>query len=488
MPSLSTLFPAWFAAGDYWLSRWLFERALAAIYLIAFLVAAQQFPPLLGERGLLPVPRYLAATSFRRAPSLFHLHYSDRFLTAISWTGVALSALLIVGLPQSGPTWLPMLVWLLLWALYLSIVNVGQTFYGFGWESLLLEAGFLAVFLGAASHAPPRPILWLIRWLLFRVEFGAGLIKMRGDSCWKDLTCLYYHHETQPMPNPLSWYFHHLPKPLHKMEVAGNHILQLVVPFLLFAPQPIATVAGLAVVVHQTWLVFSGNFAWLNVVTLTLGIAAFDDRTLGLVLRFGHAPLTAPPAWYVGAALACTLLVLVLSYWPVRNLLSRRQAMNASFNPFHLVNTYGAFGSISRERHEIVLEATDAQTVTSDTVWREYEFKGKPGDPRRRPPQFAPYHLRLDWLMWFVPLSPAYAGGWLMPLVEKLLQNDRPILRLLRHNPFPDRPPTFLRASYYHYRFTTRSERRQTGAWWVRDRLGEFLPPMALSRASSAAA
>jgi hypothetical protein len=479
----------WYPASDSWLSRWLFERALAAIYLIAFLVAATQFPALLGERGLLPVPRFVAAVPFRRAPSLFHVHYSDRFLTVVAWIGIVLAALLLLGIPQAGPVWLPILAWLALWVLYLSILNVGQTFYAFGWESLLLEAGFLAIFLGPASIAPPVVILWLIRWLLFRVEFGAGLIKLRGDPCWRDLTCLYYHHETQPMPNPLSWYFHHLPKPIHRLEVAGNHFSQLVVPFGLFAPQPVAGLAALLILIHQAWLVLSGNFSWLNVLTMTLALAALDDRQLGAVLPLpaAHPESAAPPAWYVGLVLGCAALVVGLSYYPVRNMLSRRQAMNASFNPLHLVNTYGAFGSITRKRREVIVEGTDEPRVTPSTVWREYEFKGKPGDPRRRPPQTAPYHLRLDWLMWFLPLSTRLPHAWLPALVEKLLVNDPPTLGLLRHNPFPDKPPAFIRATLYTYRFTTPSERKETGAWWVRERVGAYLPPVRRAPADAAA-
>ncbi|HXF37875.1 MAG TPA: lipase maturation factor family protein, partial [Actinomycetota bacterium] len=186
-------------APDHWLSRFLFERALAGIYLLAFLVARNQFRPLLGEHGLLPVPRFVRLVPFRRAPSLFHRRYSDRLLAVVAWTGIGASALLLLGLPQRGPAWLPMLVWFACWALYLSIVNVGQTFYAFGWESLLLDAGFAAIFLGPSWAAPPAVMPWLLRWLLFRLEFGAGLIKIRGDRCWRDLTCLFYHHETQPM-------------------------------------------------------------------------------------------------------------------------------------------------------------------------------------------------------------------------------------------------------------------------------------------------
>ena len=203
----------WLAAPDYWLTRFVFERVLGVIYFVAFLVTINQFRPLLGERGLLPAPEFIRAVPFRASPTLFHLiGYSDRKLMTVAWAGVVLSVVAITGW-LDGPNYpIPfasMLVFALLWVFYLSIVNIGQTFYSFGWESLLLETGFLTIFLGGATTTPQFSLIVLMRWLLFRVEFGAGLIKMRGDRCWRDLTCLYYHHETQPMPNPLSWYFHH---------------------------------------------------------------------------------------------------------------------------------------------------------------------------------------------------------------------------------------------------------------------------------------
>src|SRR2546422_311758 len=210
----------------------------------------------------------------------------------------------------------------LLWILYLSIVNVGQTFSSFGWESLLLETGFLAIFLGAATTTPQFSLIVLMRWLLFRVEFGAGLIKMRGDRCWRDLTCLHYHHETQPMPNPLSWYFHHLPKRLHRVEVLGNHFAQLIVPWFLFFPQPVATLAGVVIVATQGWLVLSGNFAWLNFVTIALAISAFDNAALARVFPVAPSDALTTPLPYLALALAYTALIVVLSYRPARNLLS----------------------------------------------------------------------------------------------------------------------------------------------------------------------
>lgn len=469
----------WFTASDYWLGRLVFQRALAAVYLVAFLTAALQFRALIGERGMLPVPRFVERTPFNSAPSLFQLRYSDRFFAGCAWAGCAVSAALLAGLDSLLPLWGGMLLWLVPWALYLSIVNVGQTWYSFGWESLLLEVGFLAVFLGNDEVAPPIVVLFLLRWILFRVEFGAGLIKLRGDECWRRLTCLDHHHETQPMPGPLSWFFHHLPKPLHRVEVAANHVTQLVVPFLLFAPQPVATAAASAMIATQLWLVLSGNFAWLNWLTIVLALPVITFPT-------DSPAVSDPPLWYVVVVLTVSALLLALGYRPARNLVSRRQVMNRAFDPLHLVNTYGAFGTVSRIRYEVVVEGTADEAPREDSDWREYEFKGKPSDPRRRPRQFAPYHLRLDWLMWFAALSPMYADPWFGALVERLLRNDRDTLRLLRRSPFPaDAPPRYVRARLFHYRYTTWRELRDTGAWWKRTFVREFLPPTRLTEATA---
>ncbi|MEV0276950.1 lipase maturation factor family protein [Streptomyces sp. NPDC050610] len=468
----------WFASSDYWLARLVFQRGLAAVYLIAFVAAARQFRALIGERGMLPVPQYVARVPFRRSPSVFHLRYSDRFFALWAWAGALLSAAILAGAADAAPLWASMAMWAALWTLYLSIVNVGQIWYGFGWESLLLEAGFLAVFLGNARTGPPVLVLWLLRWLLFRVEFGAGLIKMRGDRCWRTLSCLDYHHETQPMPGPLSWFFHRLPRPAHRVETAANHVAQLVVPFGLFTPQPVATWAGAAVIVTQLWLVASGNFAWLNWLTILLAASAVDATRLP-----APAPphFAASPMWFEVVVLAVTALVLVLSYRPARNLLTRRQRMNTSFDPLRLVNAYGAFGSVSRTRREVVIEGTEDTEISEGTVWREYGFYGKPSEPQRWPRQFAPFHLRLDWMLWFVPLSPAYGRSWFDGFIERLLLNDPDTLRLLRRNPFPDRPPGYVRARMFRYRFTTWRELRETGACWHREYERDLLPPARLA-------
>ncbi|MGA9488698.1 MAG: lipase maturation factor family protein [Mycobacterium sp.] len=469
----------WLNAPEYWLSRLILERGIAGVYVLAFVAAARQFRALIGEHGLLPVPRFLARRSFKQSPSIFYVHYSDRFFATVAWSGAALSAAMACGLADVAPLGVTVVLWLLLWVLYLSIVNVGQAWYSFGWESLLLEVGFLAIFLGNDHVAPPVLAMWLARLLLFRLEFGAGLIKLRGDACWRDLTCLYYHHETQPMPGPLSWFFHHLPRPLHRIEAAGNHFAQLVVPFGLFAPQPVAGVAGAIIVATQLWLVLSGNFAWLNWLTILLACSAIDAQS---ALPGHRRPeLTAAPRWFVALVIVFAVLTLLLSYWPVRNMVSRRQRMNMSFNPFHLVNTYGAFGSVGRSRREVVIEGTDDARITDQTVWKEYEFKGKPTAVRRLPRQWAPYHLRLDWLMWFAAISPQYAQSWFRPFMLRLLQNDPPTLRLLRSNPFPDTPPHYVRAQLYRYRFTTAAELRRDHAWWHRSLEAVYLRPISLT-------
>jgi hypothetical protein len=472
------VFPDWFFAPDYALARLMVTRLVAVIYLVAFASAIGQFRGLLGERGLTPIPRFLAARTFRQAPSIFHFRYSDRFFAMVCWLGVVIAAGLLLGAGDLLPVAATMAVWAVLWVLYVSIVNVGQIWYGFGWESLRAEVGVLAIVLGPSSTVPAAPILWLVWWLLFRLEFGAGLIKMRGDRCWKNLTCLYYHHETQPMPGPLSWYFHHLPKPLHRVEAAANHVTQLVVPFLLFAPQPIRNTAAIIVVVTQLWLMVSGNFAWLNALTIVLAVGAMDNALLGHVLP--TPIMTTPPLWYDTAVAVVFVGTVLLSYFPVRNMIGPGQVMNRSFNRLHLVNTYGAFGSVTRIRHEIVLEGTHDRRLTPDTVWHAYEFRGKPGDPARRPRQYAPYHLRLDWLMWFVALSPRYGRSWMPSFVDKLLKNDPAIGRLLRHNPFAGAPPVFVRAQMFRYRFTTPAERRETKMWWHRELVGEFRKPVRL--------
>ncbi|MCR8669615.1 lipase maturation factor family protein [Agrococcus sp. HG114] len=500
---------AWLDAPHAELARQVLQRGTAAVFAVALLSTLLQFPALLGEHGLQPAPRYIAAGGLDGQPSIFRWHYSDRFLRILCLVCIAIALALVAGLPQAGPPWLPLLAFLVLWIVYLSILPIGQVFYGFGWELLLCEAGFLVAFLGSAQHAPPTLALLLIVWLVFRLEFGAGMIKLRGGREWRDLTALMYHHETQPMPGPLSRWAHLAPAWWHRLEVIGNHVAQLVAPWVLLVAvlgsvvadavgagardgsaslvlAAIATGAAAIMILTQGWLVITGNFAWLNWITIVLGFAAVDDRVVAWLL----------PAWpstraYEPTPVWFSILVAVVFLWyvwlsipSVRNLASRRQLMNASFNRLRLANAYGAFGTVTKRRDEIVIEGTLADAPRDDD-WVEYAFKGKPGDVRRVPGWFAPYHLRLDWLMWFLALGSH--GLWFEMLLVRLLEADRPTLRLLAGDPFDGRRPRWVRARVYRYRFATRAERRETGQWWMREGGSVLVPPVGAPRPSSAA-
>lgn len=480
----------WFTDGlwatDYEVARCILQRGVAALFVVAFVSSLNQFPALLGERGLLPATELLKHPRYLRGPTLFRrVRYTDGRLRAICVIGIVIAGALVLGLPQLGPPWVPMLAFLALYGLYMSIVHIGQTFYGFGWEMLILEAGFLVAFLGSNDQPPATAILVLNAWLVFRLEFGAGMIKIRGGREWRDLTALMYHHETQPMPGPLSRQAHLLPAWFHRGEVLGNHFAQLVVPWLLFAPQPIASIAAAVIVLTQLWLVFTGNFAWLNWITIVLACGAISDRVIEAVLpwvRISGADFADPPLWWLIVTLLITLLLVVLSWWPLRNLFARRQLMNASFNRWQLANAYGAFGTVTKQRIEVVIEGTAAADPGPED-WRPYEFKGKPGEVHRVPRQWAPYHLRLDWLMWFLPLGTVHER-WLYALLEKLLEADAATLRLLRIDPFDRDRPRWVRVRTYHYRFATRAEFRRTRQRWIRTPRQVVIAPVGLPGSS----
>ncbi|WP_420096964.1 lipase maturation factor family protein [Brevibacterium sediminis] len=484
-------------AGDYTISREIIQRGFGVLFLIAFASAFNQFPALLGKRGLTPAPRFIALTSARQAPTIFRwkrFAYSDRRLRLVCVVGMVLAASAIIGLPQSGPAWVPIPVFLAMWALYFSIVSIGQRFYGFGWESLLLEAGFLVGFLGSHEVAPALPMILLLRWFVFRVEFGAGMIKMRGDASWRNLTAMDYHHQTQPMPGPLSRRAHLMPGWWHKAETLGSHIVQLAAPWLLFLPQPIASFAAVAIILTQLALVISGNYAWLNWATILLACSGISDTFFrwivggpfpewgwNSVVGIFTDPTTTEAAAFVAvpdpvAALPVWWLIIVLVFvaWQawlnvpaLRNLFSPNQLMNASFNRLGLGNAYGAFGSMTETRNEIIIEGWDGES------WREYPFKGKPGDVLRRGPVVAPYHLRLDWLMWFAALGD-YRQTWFTELLRAIGSGDAQIRRLMGPDPFGGAAPDLIRVRVFTYRYATRAERAAAAAagepkpWWVR--------------------
>lgn len=501
------------AASDYTIAREVLQRGFAALFLVAFLSAWNQFPALLGEGGLTPAPRFIALTSGDQAPSLFRWRrftYSDRRLRLVCGIGMVAAATVIVGLPQAGPAWTPIPVFLLMWCLYFSISSIGQRFYGFGWESLLLEAGFLVGFLGSHEVAPSLLMILFLRWFVVRVEFGAGMIKMRGDSSWRDLTAMDYHHQTQPMPGPFSRLAHLMPRWWHRSETLGSHIVQLAAPWLLFLPQPIASFAASAIIITQLALVVTGNYAWLNWATILLAVAGISDSFFAWILGgpfpgwglsgsslaevVGASSSTTAvgsadfPVWWAILTAAFVAWQCWLNVPALRNLFSPRQLMNASFNRWGLGNAYGAFGSMTETREEIIIEGTlDPEATMRTGDWRPYVFKGKPGDVHRRSPLVAPYHLRLDWLMWFAALGD-YRQAWFSRLLERIGSGDPIIRKLLGPDPFDGQAPALLRVRVFTYRYATRAEQRDARAagerppWWVRSDPRVLVRPLDLRK------
>jgi len=479
---------------SFWLTRFLVLRVLGLVYLAAFASLAWQVLPLLGERGLLPAASWLERVQasagsrlegFLLGPSWFWLDVSDGALLGAALLGVALSLPLLFGFANA-------IQLALLWSLQLSVVGIGQLWYGYGWEIQLAETGFLAIFLCPLASArafpaspPPLAVIWLLRWLIFRIMLGAGLIKLRGDPCWRDLSCLFFHYETQPIPNPLSRAFHFLPHPLLQVGVLMNHAAELVAPWFMLGPRRVRHAAGAVMLGFQGMLIASGNLSFLNWLTIVPILACFDDSLLrrvlprALVAHANRAAAAARSSRAQGAlALALVALVAVLSVGPALNLISPQQVMNTSFDRLALVNTYGAFGTVGRERDEIVFEGTSDENPNETAQWRAYEFPCKPGDPQRRPCIVSPFQPRLDWQIWFAAMATPSQYPWTLHFVWKLLQGDRGVVRLLANDPFPEAPPRWVRARFYRYRFAAPGD--PSGAWWNRELLGDWLPPLSV--------
>ena len=491
METDGNIFETLFARGNsYWLTRFVILRLLGFVYAAAFLVAAQQLVPLIGAKGLTPAHNFLSVVHSQfgsrtaamfHMPTLFWFGVSDNGLSIFAWVGFALSLIVLAGYANA-------ILLAVLWGMYMSIVHIGQIWYSYGWEIQLLETGFLSIFLCPLFDGRPFPkcrppilVIWLFRWLGFRIMVGAGLIKLRGDPWWRDLTCLYYHYETQPIPNPISRYLHFAPHWFHQIETAWNHFVELIVPWFSFGPRTARHVAGVLLVSFQIILIISGNLSFLNYVTIIPFLACFDDTFLrhvlpgSLVRRAERAAQESEPSRTNNTiAIALSILVAYLSIAPALNLASGRQLMNYSYDPLDLVNTYGAFGTVGRMRPEIVFEGTEDAVITGETKWKEYEFKAKPGDPNRRPAFIAPYQPRIDWQIWFAAMASPADYPWTLHFVWRLLQNDPNTLSLLANNPFPNAPPHYIRARLYRYEFAPIGER----AWWKREPMGEWLPAL----------
>ena len=486
-----------FERPSFSLCSWFFLRLLGVTYFFAFLSLSGQILGLVGRNGILPAHEFLALVGPRLGwerywffPTLAWLSSSDRALRLISAGGIIASLLLVIDIA-------PVLVSALLWVLYLSLVTVGQDFLAFQWDNLLLEAGFLAILLAPwhlrphnpAKIEPPKIPRWLLWFLLFHLMLSSGVVKLTsGDPTWRHLTALKYHYYTQPLPTPLAWYVHLGPDWFQHASVVFMFCIELAVPFFIFAPRLWRFAAGGALILFQLLIALTGNYAFFNLLTVGLCVLLFDDAWLA---RFF------PRAWvertrvensksrrpslrrWVSAPIA--VIILAAGFLQLALLFSTQRLPATAFQllsdlePVRIVNGYGLFAVMTTTRPEIIIEGSD-----DGETWHAYEFKFKPGDPRRAPRWVEPFQPRLDWQMWFAALGDYRSSPWFSNLMLRLLEGSPEVLALLQRNPFPHGPPKYVRAVVFDYEFTSWSERRKRGEWWRRRMLGEYFPVVSL--------
>ena len=471
-------------------TTWLFFRLLAAIYAVAFLSLWVQILGLAGSHGILPardtlqaIRQYAGAGRFWLLPTLCWISASDGFLVTLCGAGTVLAVLLAAGVA-------PLLTAALAWVVYLSLATVCRDFLWFQWDALLLEAGFLAIFLAPRrwwSHPrrdppPPTAARGLMRWLLFRLMFSSGAVKLTsGDPTWHNLTALRYHYQTQPLPPWPAWFAHQLPPWFQTFSCAMLFAIEGIAPFFLFTPRRIRFAAAGAIAVLQVLISITGNYSFFNLLTLALCLLVLDDGVWPRAWRpsadsASVVPYRSSLGWILAAAVFLTSLVPTLDalHWPT-DWLGPFNTTYRLASPFRVVDRYGLFAVMTTERPEIILEGSD-----DGRTWRTYEFRWKPGDPKRRPEFVAPHQPRLDWQMWFAALSDFRREPWFLSFCQRLLEGSKPVTALLAFDPFPKAPPRFLRAVVYDYRFTDAAERRRGGAWWRREPKGLYCPVLAL--------
>ena len=476
----------------YYQSRRWFLRVLGIVYLIAFVSFWIQTDGLIGRDGIAPLTPWLQEVrnhfgleAYRLYPTLFWLNSSDWFLQLLCGGGAALSLVLI---SQTAPA----VCLLLLWVFYLSLSVAGQVFMNFQWDYLLLETGFLSIFLAPLRLFPSRRYEtslspwahFLLRWLLFRLMFMSGVVKLTsGDESWWNLSALLYHYETQPLPTPLAWWAHQLPAWFHAASMIVMFSTELGAPFLLFGPRRLRLIGVSALLTLQALIALTGNYGFFNLLTAGLCLLAIDDAAWPHLGRKQPVrPVTCGLSWPSWILIPVVVLVLTLSgpllwnaFFPEADWPPLFPVVYGYVEPFRSLNSYGLFRVMTRTRPEIVVEGS-----SDGVIWRPYEFKYKVGDLRRPPPIVAPHQPRLDWQMWFAALADVRQEPWFVNFLARLLQGSPSVLRLLEENPFPDTPPRYVRARLFQYHFTDIAEKNQTGAWWKREEEGLYCPVLSL--------
>jgi lipase maturation factor 1 len=483
------------------ISRWLFLRMLGLVYFCAFASLAPQIVGLAGAKGIVPAG------------------VSDSVLRAVPIAGAAVSLALAAGV-------MPMLLVPLLWAAYLWLSNAAGLFLSYQWDALLLEAGFLAVLLAPAAlrdrlrdrRDAPNIAIGLMLWLAFRLMFGSGGVKLAsGDPTWRDLTAMTFHYETQPLPNPVAFYAHHLPAAFNKASTAITVAIELFAPWTMLTvftgvtsqtvTANVRLVSALLLVGLQVLIALTGNFAFFNLLSIALCLFFVDDETWTRVAQrfmpansqvaqgcrradsrvapgdrkvapgFGPAMVGRYAAMVVAVV---TVPVSLLYFTSSLGFLVPGEELAAPvaqlIAPLRSVNSYGLFAVMTTTRPEIVVEGSN-----DGARWTAYEFKDKPGDLTRRPPVVAPHQPRLDWQMWFAALGRYEENPWFANFCGRLLEGSPDVLRLLAFDPFGGHPPRFVRAMLYQYRFADMATHRATGVWWTRERLGSYSPVLTLT-------
>lgn len=462
--------------------EWLFLKALAAMYFVAFASLAVQVTGLAGARGILPLGRYLEALSenygaraYWLAPTVLWFAHSDVVLRGVCFAGAAVSVALFFRFWERTSL-------AFLYLLYLSLSTAGQEFMSFQWDMLLIETGFLAIFLGGSKW-----VVLLFRWLLFRLMFSSGAVKLLShDISWRNLTAMSFHYMTQPLPTPIAWYMQQLPGAFQRFSTGAVLFIELAVPFLIFGPRPWRRVGCFALLGLQVLIAITGNYAFFNFLAMALCLFLLDDQALAALRLSSRQRGSRQRQTKRFAVLSIAAVVVVLSFSELsRTFLDHTPAPLAFLElkaaPLGVVNTYGLFAVMTTTRPEIAIQGSN-----DGVTWLDYSFRFKPGDPRRPPRWVAPYQPRLDWQMWFAALSGSEGAPWFGNLLVRLLQGSPEVVGLLAANPFPTAPPRYVRALLFDYSFTDFEERRVTGDWWKRRPLGLFFPPISLENVRSA--
>jgi predicted DCC family thiol-disulfide oxidoreductase YuxK len=492
---------------SYVLVRRAFLSCLGVIYLIAFVSLWVQISGLIGSNGIVPVRQTMDVLKkeagdarvgwvrFYRVPTLCWFNSSNGFLDFQCAAGTALAVLVIAGIAPA-----PCLF--LLWLIYLSLCTVSDPFLGFQWDVLLLETGLLAIFFAplqwlprrlTRERPPSRVALWLLRWLLFKLMFRSGCVKLTsGDPAWRNLTALNYHFETQPLPTWIGWYAHHFPAWVHRSDTVAMFVIEIGIPFLIFLPRRPRQLACLAFLALQFFILLTGNYCFFNLLTMVLCLTLLDDAALqkclpakwcGVSSKAFHGVVSRLEMARHALMVPLVAVVLITSAVQFAGMFHKRlwtphKALTVYewFAPLRSFNGYGLFQVMTTSRPEIIVEGSN-----DGVNWQAYEFKYKTGDLKRRPGFVEPHQPRLDWQMWFAALSDYRENPWFVNFCVRLLQGAPQVLALLEKNPFPNAPPKYIRAMVYEYHFTDSATRRKTGDWWSRTPEGIYLPPVSLA-------